>query len=56
MLKRKNKQLDYNGEMPTNRGKLTSKLLIFTPTTGLVRMEWVRARYGQIIPTNWSNV
>ncbi len=30
------------------------RVLIFTPTTGLVRMEWVNARYGQIIPTNWS--
>lgn len=31
-----------------------SRVLIFTPTTGTVRMEWVNARYGQIIPTNWS--
>ena len=33
-----------------------NRVLIFTPTTGLVRMEWVNARYGQIIPCNWSNV
>lgn len=32
------------------------RILIFTPTTGLVRIEWVQARYGQIIPTNWSFV
>lgn len=32
------------------------RILIFTPTTGLVRVEWVQARYGQIIPTNWSFV
>lgn len=32
------------------------RVLIFTPTTGNVRIEWVNARYGQIIPTNWSNV
>jgi len=32
------------------------RILIFTPTTGLVRMEWVQARYSQIIPTNWSYV
>jgi hypothetical protein len=32
------------------------RILIFSPTTGLVRMEWVQARYGQIIPTNWSHV
>ena len=33
-----------------------NRVLIFTPTTGVVRMEWVNARYGQIIPTNWSHV
>lgn len=32
------------------------RLFIFTPTTGNVRMEWVQARYAQIIPTNWSFV
>jgi hypothetical protein len=32
------------------------RVIIFTPTTGLVRMEWVLGRYGQIIPTNWSNI
>jgi len=33
-----------------------NKLLIGTPTTGLVRIEWVQARYGQVIPVNWSSV
>lgn len=33
-----------------------NRLMIATPTTGLVRIEWVNARYGQIIPTNWSMV
>lgn len=33
-----------------------NRLLVGTATTGLVRMEWVMARYGQIIPTNWSQV
>lgn len=33
-----------------------NRLLVFTPTRGSVRMEWVAARYGQIIPTNWSMV
>ena len=32
------------------------RVMVFTPTTGNVRMEWVNARYGQIIPTNWSIV
>lgn len=33
-----------------------NRVLIATPVTGLVRIEWVQARYGQIIPMNWSNV
>ena len=34
----------------------TNRLLVATPTLGSVRIEWVTARYGQIIPTNWSMV
>lgn len=37
-----------NGRPPTNR------ILIGVPMTGLLRSEWVLARYGQVIPTNWS--
>jgi hypothetical protein len=33
-----------------------NRLLCATPTTGLVRIEWVQARYGQIIPVNFSIV
>ena len=51
----KNKK--YFGDLLVkNSGKLNNHLLIGTPTTGLVRMEWVNARYGQIIPTNWSYI
>lgn len=32
------------------------RILIGTPTSGLVRMEWVSARFSQIIPTNWAQV
>jgi len=28
---------------------------IAVPTTGLVRIEWMMARFGQVIPVNWSN-
>lgn len=38
-----------------NPGYWNSRLLIGSPQTGLVRSEWVMARYGQTIPTNWSN-
>ena len=33
-----------------------NRLLVGTASTGLVRMEWVQARYGQIVPVNWSMV
>lgn len=33
-----------------------NRLMVATPTTGLVRIEWVQSRYGQVIPTNWSHV
>ena len=33
-----------------------NRILVGTPSRGTVRMEWVGARYGQIIPTNWSMV
>jgi hypothetical protein len=31
------------------------RIVIGIPTTGLVRFEWVVARFGQIIPCNWSH-
>lgn len=39
-----------------DKGVWTNRILIAVPTTGLVRVEWMMARYGQIIPTNWSQV
>jgi hypothetical protein len=32
----------------------TNRLLVGTAATGNVRIEWVQARYGQLIPINWS--
>jgi len=32
------------------------RVLIGVPMTGLVRSEWVLARYGQVIPINWGHV
>ena len=39
-----------------NGPKSMSRLVISTPTLGVVRMEWVQARFGQTIPTNFSLV
>lgn len=33
-----------------------NRIMVGTATTGQVRIEWVAARYGQIIPVNWSQV
>lgn len=38
-----------------NEGVAKNKILIGTATTGTVRIEWVMARFGQIIPCNWSS-
>lgn len=46
----------YNGEAPVNNENWNKRVIIFTPSRGLVRTEWMHARYGQIIPTNWSMV
>lgn len=43
----------FSNDNPADTKK---RIMIFTPTTGLVRIEWVQARYSQIIPTNWSFV
>lgn len=55
MKKEKLKELNIPG-IDKNQGIWTNRVLIFTPTTGTVRMEWVNARFGQIIPCNWSHV
>jgi len=34
----------------------TNRVLVATPSTGVIRMEWATARWGQIIPMNWSQV
>jgi hypothetical protein len=40
----------------SKNGVWTNRILIAVPSTGLCRIEWVMAKYGQIIPTNWSQV
>ena len=32
-----------------------NRLLIVTPTLGIIRMEWAMSRYGQAVPCNWSS-
>jgi hypothetical protein len=44
----------YRYGVPMKTGKLQNRLVVGIPMTGLLRAEWVLARYGQIIPCNWS--
>lgn len=45
----------YRGmKLVPNSMKCLNRILIGIPTTGNVRMEWVMARFGQVIPCNWS--
>ncbi len=43
-------------DLATNPTKWSKRLIISTPTVGMVRMEWVQGRFGQTIPTNFSLV
>jgi hypothetical protein len=37
-----------------NKGAWKQRVLVGTPVTGLIRIEWADRRYNQVIPTNWS--
>jgi hypothetical protein len=59
--KKKQKELphDFGKSYPllaNNPTKWNNRMVISTPTVGLVRMEWVQSRFGQTIPTNFSLV
>lgn len=45
-----------NTAVNKNDPGFVNRVMIGTATTGNIRMEWALARYGQIIPTNWSQV
>jgi len=45
----------YGDKLYTNHGDWRHRVMIGTPVTGHVRIEWHLARTGAIIPTNWSN-
>src|SRR5512146_364819 len=49
--------LPYNTTI-TDSGNpgFVTRLLVGTPSTGTVRIEWAQARYGQLVPVNWSMV
>lgn len=44
-----------NNVLDKNYESWTKRICIGIPTTGLLRVEWVSARFSQVIPTNWSH-
>lgn len=48
---------EYTNTVVTNKvDHVQNKVLVGTPTLGNIRMEWAAARYGQVIPSNYSKV
>lgn len=47
---------DFKIELDDSGRDYYNRILIGTATTGLVRMEWVVSRYGQLVPVNWTSV
>ena len=46
----------YTGKLFGKTSAAVNRILVGIPMTGLLRAEWVLARYGQVIPCNWSQV
>ncbi len=46
----------YTGKLFGKLEAAQNRILVGIPLTGLVRAEWMIARYGQVIPCNWSQV
>lgn len=52
----KETMVGFQNRVDINKEKdWTRRILIGTPCTGLIRVEWISARFSQIIPTNWSH-
>lgn len=44
----------FHGKLFGKLSQPATRILVGIPMTGLLRAEWVLARYGQVIPCNWS--
>jgi len=48
-------KMEYGGsKLYGATDELQNRVMVGIPMTGLLRAEWVIARYGQVIPCNWS--
>ena len=50
------KVIKRNNQIQKAEVQVQRRLMISVPLTGLLRAEWALAKYGQIIPCNWSQV
>jgi hypothetical protein len=50
------KHLQMVGHMPKPVRTMSRRIMVAVGFTGLVRCEWMFARYGQVIPCNWEMV
>lgn len=41
---------------PVSKEEPRKRIMVGIPMTGTLRAEWVLARYGQVVPCNWSQV
>jgi len=55
MNKEATAKLDMQAPKAADWGDWKKRILIAVPATGLVRIEWMMARFGQVIPVNWSH-
>lgn len=47
---------EYNRILKNTGTMKQKRIMLGVPMTGLIRAEWALARYGQVIPCNWSQV
>lgn len=52
---RKEKVIPRNNNIYLSDSPISRRVMLAVPMTGLVRAEWMLARYGQHIPCNWSH-
>jgi len=46
----------YDGRVIHASRSYSNRVAVGIPMTGIIRCEWMLARYGQVIPCNWSQV
>lgn len=56
LKKKSSDNKSYIGKLEDSGASPQLRILVGVPMTGLLRSEWVLARYGQVIPCNWSQI